>query len=164
MVQEALAENSWVQDISGSLTDVVIKEFLLVWDLIQGVHLQTGVPDVHLWLPCATGLYSSKTAYNRFWTDTTSFESAKRLWKSWAPPRFKFFIWLASLNRCWAADRLAQRGMVRHDKCLFCNQQEETVQHILLSCVFSRNIWWQVLCKVGLQYLAPGPEDMIFQD
>jgi hypothetical protein len=30
--------------------------------------------------------------------------------------------------------------------------------------VFSRNIWWQVLCKVGLQYLAPGPEDMIFQD
>jgi hypothetical protein len=42
-VQEALAENSWVQDISGSLTDVVIREFLLVWDLIQGVHLQTGV-------------------------------------------------------------------------------------------------------------------------
>jgi hypothetical protein len=34
----------------------------------------------------------------------------------------------------------------------------------LLSYVFSRNIWWQVLCKVGLQYLALGPEDMIFQD
>jgi hypothetical protein len=38
-VQEALADNSWVHDISGSLTAVVIRDFLLVWDLIQDVHL-----------------------------------------------------------------------------------------------------------------------------
>jgi hypothetical protein len=41
-VQEALADNSWIQDISGGLTAVVIREFLLVWDLIQDVH--QGVP------------------------------------------------------------------------------------------------------------------------
>jgi hypothetical protein len=91
-VQEALVDNSWVHDISGSLAAVVIREFLLVWDLIQDVHLQTGVPDVHLWVPCASDLYSSKTAYNSFWTGTTSFEPAKRIWKSWAPPKCKFFI------------------------------------------------------------------------
>ncbi|KAL5657893.1 hypothetical protein ACJX0J_031056, partial [Zea mays] len=34
--QEALADNNWIQDISGGLTAV-------------DVHLQTGVPDVHIW-------------------------------------------------------------------------------------------------------------------
>lgn len=128
-------KNRWVQDISGSLPAVVIRDFLLIWDLIQGVQLQRGVSDVHRWLPCVSGLYSSKTAYNRFLVGTTPFEPADRIWKSWAPPRCKFFIWLASLNRCWTADRLARRGLEHHDKCLLCDQQEETAQHVLVSCV-----------------------------
>jgi hypothetical protein len=40
-------ENRWVQDISGSLPKVVIRDFLLIWDLIQGAQLQPGVSDVH---------------------------------------------------------------------------------------------------------------------
>ena len=45
-----------------------------------------------------------------FFVGSIHFEPAKRVWKSWAPPRCKFFIWLASLNRCWTTDRLARRG------------------------------------------------------
>lgn len=47
-------ENRWVQDISGSLPAVVIRDFLLIWDLIQGVQLQPEVSDVHRWLPCVS--------------------------------------------------------------------------------------------------------------
>jgi hypothetical protein len=163
-VQQALRDNSWVGDISGSLPAEVIVDFLIIWDLTQDIHLQPGVPDAFRWLPGASGEYSAKTAYQRFLAGSMEFEPGKRIWKSWAPPKCKFFIWLASLNRCWTADRLAHRGLDHPVKCVLCDQQQETIQHILVSCVFSRNLWWQILCKVGLQLVAPGLETSIFQD
>jgi hypothetical protein len=50
------------------------------------------------------------------------------------------------------------------DKCLLCDQQEETAQHILVACVFARDIWAQILNKVGLLPLAPEITDVVFQD
>jgi hypothetical protein len=105
-----------------------------------------------------------KTAYQRFLAGSVDFEPGERIWKSWAPPECKFFIWLASLNRCWTADRLARRGLDHPGKCVLCDQQQETIQHILISCVFSRNIWWQILSRVGLQLVSPGLEVSMFQD
>jgi hypothetical protein len=96
--------NRWVLDISGILSTEVIREFLLVWDLTQGPATPR-MPYVHRWLPVAPGLYYSKSTYNRFLVGTVTFELAERIWKSWAPSRCKFFIWLASLNRCWTTDK-----------------------------------------------------------
>jgi hypothetical protein len=90
----------WVNDISGSLPEQVLIEYLRVWDLIQGVHLHPGAPDRHRWLPTSSGEYSAKSAYKRFLAGSTLFEPAERIWKRWSPPRCKFFVWLASLDRC----------------------------------------------------------------
>jgi hypothetical protein len=38
------------------------------------------------------------------------------------------------------------------------------VQHILLSRVFARELWFQVLSKVRLQNLSPGLEVAVFQE
>ena len=99
-----------------------------------------------------------------FFVGSIHFEPAKRVWKSWAPPRCKFFIWLASLNRCWTADRLARRGLDHPDHCPLCDQEDETIQHILTSCVFAREIWFRVLSLVGLQQLTPSQDDLVFQE
>jgi len=68
------------------------------------------------------------------------------------------FLWLAILNRCWMADRLARRGLQHPDKSLLCDQEDETVKHILTSCVFTRQVWTSVLQRVGLPHLAPSLE------
>ena len=65
----------------------------------------------------------------------------------------RFFIWLAVHNRCWTADR-AKRGLPHPSACPLCDQAEETIQHILTSCVFTRQIWAAVL-QVGLTAAAP---------
>ena len=36
-------------------------------------------------------------------------------WKSKAPLRCRFFLWLAMHNRCWISDRLARRGLDHQD-------------------------------------------------
>jgi hypothetical protein len=82
----------------------------------------------------------------------------------WAPPKCKFFLWLAAINRCWMADRLARRSLDHPDKCPLCDQEDETVQHILVSCVFARQVWVQILSLVGLQHLSPILGEGIFQE
>lgn len=77
---------------------------------------------------------------------------------------FTRFIWLASLNWCWTADRLARRGLDHPDQCSLCDQEDKTVQHLLVSCVFSRDIWYQVLSLVGLQRFTPRHNDEVFQN
>jgi hypothetical protein len=146
------------------LTPQAFGEFLLLWDLLQEVQLVPETPDQHRWSPSSSGLYSSKSAYNRFFVGAVGFEPAGRIWKNWAPPRCKFFIWLATLNKCWTTDQLARRGIDHPERCLLCDQQEETAQHLLVSCVFAREVWFRILSKVGLQVCAPGPNDVVFQE
>lgn len=141
-VREAMTDLCRINDIRGTIPNRAFYEFILLWDALQGVHLDDGVQDQHRWTATATGSYSSKSAYNRYMAGTIGFESATRIWKTWVPPRCKFFLWLASLNRCWTADRLAKRGMEHPDRCKLCDQEEETIQHILVGCVFSREVWF----------------------
>ena len=65
-----------------------------------------------------------------------------------------FLVWPASLNSCWTPDGLARRGLDRPDKCLLCDQEPENIQHLLVSCVFSRDAWFRVLSMAGMQQLT----------
>jgi len=87
-------------------------EYLQVWDPLEGVILQQGVPDQFRWKLSQSGSYSSKTAYAACFVGSIRFPPWRRIWKSWAPLRCKFFLWLAIKQRIWTADRLAKRGLL----------------------------------------------------
>ncbi|WVZ56128.1 hypothetical protein U9M48_006704 [Paspalum notatum var. saurae] len=150
-VSQALTNRSWVADIRGALTVQVLVEYLAIWDLVDGLELRADVPDQHHWKLSSSGCYSSKSAYDALFVGTIKFSSWKRIWKSWAPPNCKFFIWLAILNRCWTSDRLAKRGL----SCPLCDQADESIQHILMQCVVARELWFQVLQKINLHAVSP---------
>lgn len=54
-------------------------------------------------------------------------------------------MWLAMQERCWTADRLARHGLTNDDVCALCDQEPETMQHLLAGCSFSRQVWHEVL-------------------
>ncbi|WVZ76691.1 hypothetical protein U9M48_024644, partial [Paspalum notatum var. saurae] len=155
IVSQALINRSWVTDIKGALTVQVLREYLLIWDLVDEVTLQDGVQDQHQWKFSSSGTYSSRSAYLAMFMGTINFSPWKRIWKSWAPPNSMFFIWLAILNRCWTSDRLAKRGLPHQSACIFCDQEEETINHILTSCVLSREVWTRVLSSLNFAWVAP---------
>jgi hypothetical protein len=39
-----------------------------------------------------------------------------------------------------------------------------TINHLLVSCVFSHQVWFNILQRVGLQGLSSQPEDISFDD
>jgi hypothetical protein len=80
-----------------------------------------GVADHHIWTPSSSGTYSAKSAYGHFFVGAVNFEPADRIWRMWAPPKCKFFLWLAALNHCWTADRLARWGLEHPERCPLCD-------------------------------------------
>jgi hypothetical protein len=61
-------------------------------------------------------------------------------------------------NRVWTADRLAKRGLIHPEKCPLCDQEDETIDYLLVTCCFSREFWYLLLRKFGLHSLAPQPD------
>ena len=96
-----------------------------------------------------------KTAYKGFFVGSISFEPCERIWKTWAPPKCRFFVWLVAHNRCWTADRLARRGLPHPEHCPLCDQAAETIDHLLVQCVFAREFWFRFFSRMGLQALSP---------
>jgi len=162
-VREALLDLTWVSDIRGALGWLGLVEYLELWDVLTDVVLQD-TEDIHHWKFEASGLFSSRSAYRAFFAGSVGFEPWKRLWKSWAPSKCKTFVWLAIRNRCWTADRLQKRGLPHPDCCPLCDQEEETVQHLLTTCVFARQFWFSILQSLNLSQLVPRHTDNSFAD
>lgn len=69
------------------------------------------------------------------------------------------FFWLALHRRLWTSERRWRHGLQDCGACTFCGQELETVDHLLLGCVCSRQVWMALLFPLGLQGLLAGPED-----
>lgn len=74
------------------------------------------------------------------------------------------FLWLAIQNKCWTADRLAHRGLPHPYQSVLCDQEEETIQHILTTCIFTRQFWHSLLILAGLSHIAPWRNELSFAD
>jgi hypothetical protein len=78
-----------------------------------------------------------------------------RIWKTWAPLRVKLFLWLAVRRRHWTADRRRRHGLDTHDNCLLCDQEPDTIDHIVVECSYSRQIWFGAATALGEQTHHP---------
>jgi len=161
-VLEALINEKWIEDIQGSISPEALMEYLVLWDVISEVDLHVGVQDKHIWRLSTSGQYTARSAYDALFQGGIYFRPYERIWKSWAPPKCRFFMWLVAHNRCWTADRLARRGLQHPDKCLLCDQEDENIQHLLIGCVVARQFWYSLLHSVGLSQLSPVVNDSPF--
>jgi hypothetical protein len=134
----------------------------LLWGLLDNRQLIEGEADRHMWELSKSGIYSSKSAYMAFFKGAFRFAPWKRICKSWAPPRCKFFVWLVVKRRCRTEDRLAKWRLPHPAACSLFNQETETINHLLVSCVFARQVWFLVLQGFGLSHLTPAQSDGSF--
>jgi len=78
------------------------------------------------------------------------------IWGTWALKKnASSSLWLMAHNRCWTADRLARRGLPHPEECPLCEQEDETIHHLLSGCVFARQFWHQLLGRFRIYTLTP---------
>ena len=109
--------------------------------------------DSWLWKYTRNGLYKVKTGYDLSFSVKNeaiinqqniqpSLNPLKaQVWGFKAPPKIKFFMWKAISNALAVNDCLAERGMKCDECCQVCGLETESVNHVLFSCTFSRQVW-----------------------
>jgi len=139
-VSEALNGNAWVRHLSGAVSMTMLLQFGRLCDLLENVQLSSD-PDVLSWHLTESGNYSAASAYGAMFLGSSPVRGAAQLWKTAAPPRVRFFYWLALQDRCWTGERRHRHGLQPTDACITCDQEPETIDHILLGCAYSREVW-----------------------
>lgn len=135
-VRETLIDCAWIPDIVGAPSALALWQYVQLWGRLRDIQLSPD-QDRMVWRWSTDGQYTSPRAIIS--------GSWELNWKTWAPPRVKFFIWLACLDRCWTSERPARRGLPYAPRCPLCDQSMETMTHLLTGCSFSRTVWYEVL-------------------
>jgi hypothetical protein len=144
-VADALHERAWARQVTGPRTMRLIVQFLELWERLELVVLTPGVPDTFVWRLNSDGAYSSASAYGAMFSGSTVPIGAAQIWKTAAPPRVRFFFWLVLHDHCWNASRRHRHGLQDNATCIMCQQMDESMAHILLGCVVTREVWARCL-------------------
>jgi hypothetical protein len=81
----------WIQDIRGGLSIPILVDYVTIWDKFSSLQLQEDREDRWAWRWTADGRYSAASVYKQLHSGSVIMHGAERIWKSWAPPKVKFF-------------------------------------------------------------------------
>lgn len=93
-------EQGLASSLLGNLSPVALDELSFLQSLLFGVSLSNRPDDRRCFAVGPDGRLQSKVVYS--WLslqDQSPSQVSNFIWSSYAPPRVKFFTWLASLDR-----------------------------------------------------------------
>jgi hypothetical protein len=155
LVSDALLDGRRIRDITGSLSVQALHRYVSLWLRIQHIHLDSTSPDKFIWKWSANQQYSLASAYQAFFISQCGVPVAKELCKTRASADIKFFVWLVILDRCWTAKQRHRHHLQDDANCNLCGQALEFIHHLLLGCVYSREVWARLLRSLELLHLCP---------
>jgi hypothetical protein len=135
----------------------------MLWSKLEDVKL-TETDDTIRWKWTADGRLSIASAYRAFVIGQQAIPGAKILHKTIAPAKCKFFFWLALHNRCWTAARRKKHNLQDGDRWTFCDQESETITHLLIGCSFSKEVWYRLFRCCGWQDFTPRGDELHLAD
>jgi hypothetical protein len=157
-LEGAVRDNAWIADLAllGSvITTHHLHEFFILWSEVQKIQLDPGAEDIITWKFTADHRYSVKTTYLARFLGSVRINLDLIIWKNWAPPKCKFFIWLAIQNRIWTADRLATRNLPHSLTCVLCQGVLESGLYLFMQCRFTKRILEEIVVWVAIEDLKP---------
>jgi hypothetical protein len=77
----------------------------------------------------------------------------KTIWSHNLIPKIDIFTWTMSHKSILTSEKLRRRGWKGPSRCPLCISEEETTDHLLLSCPYSKEVWENVV-MLGLDKLT----------
>jgi hypothetical protein len=108
-------------------------------------------------VPFRKGLFELKSFYRALSPHGSSSFPWKSIWRSKAPPRVAFFVWMVAHSKILILDNLGRRGLVVVNRCWLCETEGESVDHLHLHlhCAAARGLWNAFFARFGLCWVMP---------
>ena len=74
----------------------------------------------------------------------------KALWKFASIPKIDIFIWTLLHNSILTGEKLKSKGWEGPSRCPLCNQAEETIEHLFITCEFTKEVWRLTLGPIAV--------------
>ena len=79
----------------------------------------------------------------------------RTVWNPIVSPKIGVFAWEAAWGKVLTLDQLKRRGMTFANRCFMCEEEEETIDHLLIHCKFAKMLWDLFLSIVGISWVFP---------
>lgn len=134
---------------------MALAQYLQVWDMAHDTQLSPTTLDKLQWKLTDDQRFSVRSAYGLFFMANVRFACNKPIWKSKAPSRCKFFMWLVVHQRCLTADNLIRRGWPSNDCCPLCMTEQECCTHLFVHCRYTQHLWRCFKRFTGDNFITP---------
>ena len=131
------------------MADVAIRHLSL-----NHFQLQSDRKNI-IWNFMPQGKFTIGSAYHAQFIGSKTANFKRLIWKVWAPPKCKFFGWLAIQNRIWTSDRLQARAWPNNGVCPLCRHSQESRVHLFQDCRYTKRIWGGIAMWLGNEHLRP---------
>ena len=148
-------DRCWSPTFIRPLNDWELEEMSSFLLILHGFKIRsTGVDKLSLKNVIDKG-FSVKSMYKDV-DGSPALDFPHRLvWNSVAPPKIGVFAWEASWGKVLTMDQLKRRGMTFANRCFMCEEEEETIDHLLIHCKIAKMLWDLILSIVGISWVFP---------
>lgn len=149
----------WNIDPCRRLKDEEIQEVMEFSRLLDNQGALAEDDDKREWKANPKGTFSVSSCYALLMHDQGQIVPPKfpssYIWYKTIPPKISFLVWTAANRVVTTLSMLSRRGMTVVNTCAFCNNNEETVEHLFLHCTFIWKIWEHFLQQLGIVWSHP---------
>jgi hypothetical protein len=107
------------------------------------------------WVPSRKGKFDVRSFYKILTHNETICFPWRSIWRTKAPSRVTFFVWMAVLRKVLTLDNLRKRQLIVINRCCLYKSDGETVDHILLHGEVASALWYAFLSRFGLSWVMP---------
>uniref|UniRef100_J3NC32 Reverse transcriptase domain-containing protein n=1 Tax=Oryza brachyantha TaxID=4533 RepID=J3NC32_ORYBR len=93
-VHQGMHNRHWIRTIRGATSNRATVEYLQLWDHLEDIQLDANGDDSIFWGRESHGNFTASSTYEIFFLAKERFRWGALLWKTRAPTKIRFFIWL----------------------------------------------------------------------
>ncbi|GMI85885.1 hypothetical protein like AT4G29090 [Hibiscus trionum] len=154
----------WRIDHRRILFDWEVDQWNSLMNLLNNVKSDGFELDCLVWTGSADGSFSVKNGFKTVMVqDSNNSFWRKYVWQKLAPPKVEAFVWQSAWGRIPVRSELRKRGLTSLSdiRCPLCQEDVETVSHLLFTCKISWALWMKFARFWNVHFTMPNDPTLV---